>query len=781
MKIFCRTGSPARQPLLKLLACAALGTALATALWSSGTAVWEMDSYADFLRGRFDGVSLSREGRLSLAPKVDTVFTSDQPVIWSLAQGPGGVVFAATGHRGRVYRIEASGKSTLLFSAEQPEVFAIAADRAGVLYAGTSPDGKVYRIADGKATEYFAPKAKYIWSLAVAADGALFVGTGDHGKIYRVTAAGQGELYYDSGQSHITGLAVDPQGRLLAGTEPNGILYRISAKDKAFVLYDASLPEIRSIVPMTDGTVYIAALGGSISKRAQSAAQAAQSMNGGAAASAVTTTITVEAQASPGGEIKPPDAKQTGGVVIAPTAPQVSTQFTPVVDMSGVDKSAVYRINPDNTVETLWSSKEENVYDLLALEKQLLFSTDENGRIYGLTPDRRVTLVAETNQGETTRLLPSEHSVLAATANMGRIYRLGEGPGASGGYEAPVHDSGTASRWGSLSWRGDVPAGCSLVFHTRSGNSAKPDRTWSDWSEPLTVPAGSRISSPNARYIQWKVEMAGAAAPSGTAAPAGTAAVATTPVVNSVTLAYLPQNSPPVVRSINVVTQAVAVAAPSKPAASASAGAYTVTVTDTGDASASAAAAGTPTQTLPRASQQQITISWQADDPDGDKLIYNVYFRSEDESQWLSLRSGLHDNSITFDADILADGKYFFRVVASDREANPPSSAREAQLTSAPVLIDNTPPMVAIGTVRYASGSAHVEFEAVDAASALRHCEYSLDAANWVPVEAADGVIDSPREKFVLDLAGVAPGEHLLVIRVADSANNSGVAKVLLK
>ena len=31
--------------------------------------------------------------------------------------------------------------------------------------------------------------------------------------------------------------------------------------------------------------------------------------------------------------------------------------------------NALYRINPDNTVETLWSSKEENVYDLLALER----------------------------------------------------------------------------------------------------------------------------------------------------------------------------------------------------------------------------------------------------------------------------------------------------------------------------------------------------------------------------------------------------------------------------
>ena len=100
-----------------------------------------------------------------------------------------------------------------------------------------------------------------------------------------------------------------------------------------------------------------------------------------------------------------------------------------MVDVSGVEKSAVYRINPDNTVETLWSSKEENVYDLLALEKQILFSTDQDGRIYGLAPDRRVTLVTQTNEGETTRLLPGDHSVLAATGNMGRLYRLGEAAG----------------------------------------------------------------------------------------------------------------------------------------------------------------------------------------------------------------------------------------------------------------------------------------------------------------------------------------------------------------
>jgi hypothetical protein len=125
-----------------------LAAALAAyAVLASGTQAWEMSSYSDFVRGRFDGISLSREGRLSLAPKMETVFTSDQPVIWSVARRPRwNAVYAGTGHRGRVYRIDRTGKGSLLWTAEQPEVFAVAVDRGGAVYAGTSPDGKVYRI-----------------------------------------------------------------------------------------------------------------------------------------------------------------------------------------------------------------------------------------------------------------------------------------------------------------------------------------------------------------------------------------------------------------------------------------------------------------------------------------------------------------------------------------------------------------------------------------------------------------------------------------------------------
>jgi sugar lactone lactonase YvrE len=744
-------------PLFLLALVAARGDA-------AGTATWEMGSYQDFLRGQFTGVSLSREGRLTLAPKTETLFSSDQPVIWSVAQAPDGTLYAGTGHRGRVFKIDRSGKSEVFWAADQPEVFAIALDPKGALYAASSPKGKIYRIESGKAVEFFSPGSVYIWSLVFAKDGTLFVGTGDEGKVFRVDHSGKGEIYYETGQTHVTSLALDAQGRLLAGTEPNGILYRIEAKDKAFVLYDADLPEIRAITAAPDGVIYAAAQGGASTRRGIMATQTPPGVMGKPVVSATTTSITVTDDAQGGVEIKPkPEAAKPASAA----TPQVTTQFSPIVDISGIEKSALYRILPDNTVETLWSSKDENVYDILPSGGQIVFATDGKGRIYRLGADRKVTLLVQTNESEATRLVQGAGGLLAATGNLGKIFRLGDALESSGVYEAPVHDAGTVARWGKLNWRAETTGGSRVTFRTRSGNSARPDKTWSDWSDPLSDSAGSQVSSPNARYLQWKAEFTGGGGPP--------------PVLDNVTAAYLPQNTPPTVKSISVTVQASGAGAAAKPAAAQAPGAsYSITVTDTGEAGP-ATSAGTPTQTLGRAAARQIQITWQAEDLDGDRLVYALHFRGEDEREWKLVKADLQENTITLDGDVLADGRYFFRVTASDQLSNPRSSAREAELVSAPVLIDNTPPRVTAGEPKREGSRVEIDIEAVDAASALRRAEYSVDAGRWTPLEAADGIIDSASERFVLRLENVSPGEHLIVVRVYDAADNAGLTKVVLR
>ncbi|MBV9772066.1 MAG: fibronectin type III domain-containing protein, partial [Bryobacterales bacterium] len=466
-------------------------------------------------------------------------------------------------------------------------------------------------------------------------------------------------------------------------------------------------------------------------------------------------TDAVDSQA--GAEIKPKvDVLKNAA---SQTVQQVTTA-SPLTEIPGVDKSAVYKINPDGTVETLWTSKEENVYSLAARPSgPLYFSTDAQGRLYRLGADRKPTLIVETNEGEATRLLDSPDGLVAATGDMGKLYRLADAAGASGSYESPVHDSGSVARWGRIAWRS---AGGKVQLETRSGNSARPDKTWSDWSEPQTNaqndPHGALIRSPNARYIQWRASLEGA----------GTA-------IENVSVAYLPQNNPPVIRSISVSMQTSAsqkAAAPSSTAA-----AYSITVTDTGETSTPA---GTPTQTLSHGSGSQLQVTWQADDPDGDRLLYSLYFRGEDEQEWKLLRANILENSMLLDGDVLADGRYYFKVIASDQPSNAANVALTDELISSPVLIDNTPPVVELSAPRRANDRVEVDANVVDQTSPLRRVEYSLDAGPWIPVEAADGVTDSPREQYHISLDRIRSGEHLLVVRAYDTANNAGLAKVII-
>ena len=731
--------------------------AAAVSLHAATTATWELTGYQDFLRGRTSGLSITRDGRLTVGPKLDTVFSSDQAQIWSVAAAPDGSLYLGTGNRGRLIKVDAAGQGTTVWSSDEPEIFAVAVDRAGVVYAGTSPDGKVYRIENGRAAEYFAPGERYIWALAFAPDGALYVATGQQGKIFKVTGAGRGALYYETGQSHVTALAFDREGRLLAGSEPNGILYRIAGTPaRAFVLYDANLPEIRAIVPAADGTIYAAALGGSLAKKTSAASSSTSTSSTMVTAPATSITVT-DAQAGLNPTPKPDGARTPPAASSPISAPATATEAT------GVERSALYKILPDNTVETLWTSKEENVYDIAAESAAaLIFLTDGQGRVYRLDPrperSHEATLLTQTNEPDATRLAASSQGLLIASGNAGKILRLGSAGSTAAWFESPIHDSGSIARWGRLTWAG---SGRGVAFKTRSGNSARPDATWSDWSGAITDSAKSLITSPNARYLQWRADFTGADSE-----------------LDSVTVAYLPQNTAPTVRSITVSSQAAASSSTAKTTASANASAYSITVTDTGDA---ATPAGTQSQTLARPAGQQMVVTWQADDPDGDKLSYSLYFRGEDQREWKLLRDDLTDNKYTLEDDVLADGRYFFRVVASDKLSNPAGQARQAELTGPPVLIDNTPPVVRAAAPRRNGSVLEIDVDAEDRGSSLRRCEYSVDARPWQPVEAADGVTDSSSERFLIRIPDFPPGEHLIVIRAYDAAGNPGLAKVVVR
>ena len=699
---------------------------------------------------------------MTLAPQLDTAFDTEQAMIWAVTKDSKGNLFLGTGHSGKVFRLGSDLKGTMVFDAEEPDIFALAVDKDNRLYVGTSPDGKVYRVdASGKSTEFFNPKAKYIWAMSFAPDGSLYVGTGDRGRIYRVKPDGTGDVFYDTNQTHVMSLAVSPSGELLAGTEPNGLLYKISSSGKAFVIYDSAQTEIHQIALGPDGSVYAAVLGGSQGRLVRQASPQQAAPSG---AQTATTTITVRAADEPiqipGGESQPDQPAQqgasTGTLPLAARIPSATQR-----SQSGSTRSAIVRVHPDGTVDTLWSSPSENAFDISPSPNRLLFSTDEKGRIYQLLNDHELSLLTQTDQEQTTRVIPMGNYVLLTTANLGKVYRLGTQPAATGSFESSVRDAGNIAGWGHIRWKADLPAGTSLELFTRSGNSSKPDATWSDWSAAYKNPDGETIQSPPARFAQWKAVFHSAGSQS--------------PSLREVTLAYLPRNRAPEITELKAAPRF------DQPAL--------VTVSAVGSGGRTTGSRSFSGVASPGRAQRGVDISWLASDPDQDDLTYSLYFRGEGETEWKLLQDDLKQNYFQLNPDSLPDGLYRLKVVASDAAQNPASTAKTAERISAPFLVDFTPPEVqVVGVIRAAAPTGSksgtpvtATFKASDASSPLTRAEYALDADPLQPLLSDDGIVDSRQESFTVRITPPDKMEHLLTLRVYDSSGNVGVAKAVLK
>ena len=167
------------------------------------------------------------------------------------------------------------------------------------------------------------------------------------------------------------------------------------------MLYDANLPEIRAIVPAPDGAIYVAALGGSVARATserRNRATGASTPHGDRAGD----EHHGDRCAGRAGPAPKPEAPKT---VVTDAVAVVTTAATS--DYTGVEKSALYKINPDKPWKRCGAPRKKTFTTWWFRTATLLFVTDAQGRIYRLDRDRKPTLVAQTNEGEATRLLES--------------------------------------------------------------------------------------------------------------------------------------------------------------------------------------------------------------------------------------------------------------------------------------------------------------------------------------------------------------------------------------
>ena len=176
------------------------------------------------------------------------------------------------------------------------------------------------------------------------------------------------------------------------------------------------------------------------------------------------------------------------------------------------------------------------------------------------------------------------------------------------------------------------------------------------------------------------------------------------------------------------------------------------------------------------------SFQWTAEDRNGDKLVYDVFYKEASDTNYKPLRENISENFLSLDGQTLADGRYTIRVVARDLPENPASQSLSGERISEPFDIDNTQPTVtASGTPQITSGGARVVFTASDRSSYLRSAEYSVNGGEWMTVYADDGISDGPEERYSIDVPLTAPGEYAITLRVFDSQGNAGNARVVVR
>jgi hypothetical protein len=351
-----------------------------------------------------------------------------------------------------------------------------------------------------------------------------------------------------------------------------------------------------------------------------------------------------------------------------------------------------------------------------------------------------------------------------ATANPGKIFTLSSRRADRGSYESEVRDATTVATWGSIRWRATSAPGGKVELMTRSGNTATPDDTWSPWSSPYTNPDGEQISSPNARYLQWRAVLTGKDV---------------SPILTSVTAAYLERNLRPEVTAVTVHPPGTVFQKPFSTGEMEIAG-YEDSPVDARPGTPPATTGTTPAATAQgpalgrRVYQKGLqTFVWKAEDQNNDRLQYDVLYRSEGETVWKALRRGVADPILVWDTSSVPDGTYVIKVVASDALSNSPGTALTGEVESSSFDIDNTPPRIEVGAARRESGGrVVVPFTVRDDQSAVQRVEYSLDANRWRVIYPKDGIPDSRIEEFEIVLEG-ENASRAVIIRATDAMNNA--------
>ncbi len=701
---------------------------------------WKFTDEAAYASGHFHGVIVNNYGDLALSRHLKTLLPKTGfDFINAIAVSSKGEIWFGTSPKGKVYRM-VNGKPLAAYTPPKSsdQILSLAFAKNGkLLVAACGSKARLVELTvrgGGKVTArtiFQNADVQYIWSILPLSDGSVILATGPNGEVWKISPAGRARILMKTGMHNVTSLALGQDGSVLAGTDGPGLVIRINPKTgKSYVLMSADHAEISALAVDGDGDIFAATASPHRAKLDGGVFTPVLHPNGRPVA--LGTGIQM-----PGKKGKPGKNAQAGAAAGKPPAeptripgPFPSTDGDDSApNAPAVKSNAVYQISSSGRVRVLLKVS-DMVLSMLYAKHHLILGLGGHGRLLSYDPFTQTeTLLERLKQSDLLCLAKTRgNRLLIGTANQGQIYQLTARTQHSGTYVSKVLDAKLPATWGAAHIDAKVPAGAAVDIQTRSGNvrDVKASaRFWSRWSSLIPANSYRKISSPPARFLQFRLVLK----------RGGHGA---SPVIRSTRISYQQINVPPVLSSVQTNYQ-------SKPT-------------------------------------HAVLVKWKANDPNGDTLQYTLQYQQKGIPVWIRIAKDISAHHYLWQLAGIPDGYYRVEVIASDAPDNTPSAARSVARESSRIMVDNTAPTIA-GLKWHQTAGGHIVVTGVasDKRSPITAVSIQVDSSkNWRPAAASATIFDSPLEGFRGRTGVLGSGSHRIVVKAVDAAGNEAYASVLV-
>jgi sugar lactone lactonase YvrE len=627
-----------------------------------------------------------------------------------------------------------------------------------------------------------ATKENYLWALTTDSRGTLWAGTGNGGTLLEISKEGSPLRKISLPAVAVQSLIAGEDGSLYAGTGAPGLVYHVQRNGTTHLLGKVTERYVTALARDSQKRLYVGTgSSGTIYRVVPNGKLEAWVRTGSEYVTCLTTDKQDNLYVAAGSEGVVYKISPEGKSTIA-----YSTKEGAVTCITLDSKGRLYMgtgprgtlllLNSDGTTTTLFDKATSFFTALRLRDDNTLFAATANS-LY------RVTLKGEDAEG--VKVLPlslfreAELLSLALLPNgsaMVGTANVGElwsvRENTGGRYESAILDTRVAAHWGKVRWAGQ---GGQMSLETRSGDVPEPDGTWSAWA--VVQREGERegkIPSPTSRFLQYRITLSGDTA------------------IRELNFSYLPQNQAP-----RVTFQSP--------------------------------------QGGERWSGTQ-TLRWNAQDADGDALLYEVYYSADNGATWKPLPAGKtevktgtlsptptpssdpveelkkrldatnmpatmkelllererqkvalkgtsataiasKETSRALDTTALPDGYYLLKVVASDRSVNPVDGRTGTALSEA-VLICNSLPSLSLNMKVLPDKSAVLSGSARQKWVGITAVQYRVAEGEWIPAIPQDGIFDSSEENFSAIISSLPAGKHVVELLVFNAAGGKSSAKM---